>query len=453
MAMSGDVAYALSKKYVKDTLEGAGALKGEDGVDGKSAYQIAVSNGYDGTEVEWLESLNGTDGKDGESYDDTEIKNAIAGKLDINGNGSCLTYDYITQELEPINTGGMENYYGRVITPATLGINTGKLYGLKEYDGKIYAFGHNYFGYTENIENEPFTTLIDSSVQIQYGTGMFCDFIQNNMGIYILTDGNCLYMYEEGSPTVNLWSTDHQIDEFITTRCGVYGLSRTNKCIFSFDGTGNFHFVYEFPDTIYQAAYDSEGSILVATASDLVYFNPFENVWNSWGEQFGSLAFDGMDTIVAITCADDVFIALTRNGQICENRFDYRSRSFKHIYWGECVTSVITALPNYPNYCLMNGNDCALYITDSRVWYSDLLDSSSFGDSVGVLANNISYGYEYKRLYSNGTFYFPYNDTVVGIDLKKETKPVVADLQALTKENNRLKKIIEELEERISFLE
>lgn len=35
------------------------------GKDGKSAYQIAVDNGFIGTEAEWLASLNGTDGRDG----------------------------------------------------------------------------------------------------------------------------------------------------------------------------------------------------------------------------------------------------------------------------------------------------------------------------------------------------------------------------------------------------
>ena len=34
---------------------------GDDGKDGKSAYEIAVENGFDGTEEEWLESLQGQD--------------------------------------------------------------------------------------------------------------------------------------------------------------------------------------------------------------------------------------------------------------------------------------------------------------------------------------------------------------------------------------------------------
>lgn len=38
---------------------------GPQGPTGKSAYQIALENGFVGTEVEWLASLNGTNGSDG----------------------------------------------------------------------------------------------------------------------------------------------------------------------------------------------------------------------------------------------------------------------------------------------------------------------------------------------------------------------------------------------------
>ena len=50
------VTLALAKKYIKTSLAGAGALKGEDG---KSAYQIAKEEGFVGTKTEWLESLKG----------------------------------------------------------------------------------------------------------------------------------------------------------------------------------------------------------------------------------------------------------------------------------------------------------------------------------------------------------------------------------------------------------
>lgn len=45
-------------------LSGEGA-PGEDGADGLSAYQIAVLNGFIGTEVAWLASLEGTPGTNG----------------------------------------------------------------------------------------------------------------------------------------------------------------------------------------------------------------------------------------------------------------------------------------------------------------------------------------------------------------------------------------------------
>lgn len=48
---------------------------------GKSAYEIAVEKGFEGTEEEWLESLKGVDGKDGEDgLDGTNGKNGTDGK-------------------------------------------------------------------------------------------------------------------------------------------------------------------------------------------------------------------------------------------------------------------------------------------------------------------------------------------------------------------------------------
>ena len=38
---------------------------GAGGADGKSAYEIAVEQGFEGDETAWLESLKGADGKDG----------------------------------------------------------------------------------------------------------------------------------------------------------------------------------------------------------------------------------------------------------------------------------------------------------------------------------------------------------------------------------------------------
>ena len=47
--------------------DGADGRNGTDGKDGLSAYDIALKNGFVGTESEWLESLKGKDGSDGNS--------------------------------------------------------------------------------------------------------------------------------------------------------------------------------------------------------------------------------------------------------------------------------------------------------------------------------------------------------------------------------------------------
>ena len=53
------VTYALAKRYVKASLAGAGALKGDPG---ESAYEVAVRNGYSGSEQDWISSLVGKPG-------------------------------------------------------------------------------------------------------------------------------------------------------------------------------------------------------------------------------------------------------------------------------------------------------------------------------------------------------------------------------------------------------
>lgn len=57
----GDNMWALIKPKV-GTIKGE---KGDAGADGKSAYEVAVANGYSGTQAQWLASLKGADGAPG----------------------------------------------------------------------------------------------------------------------------------------------------------------------------------------------------------------------------------------------------------------------------------------------------------------------------------------------------------------------------------------------------
>lgn len=45
-----------------------------DGLDGLSAYEIAVARGFRGTPDEWLASLRGADGADGRSVDRSDVE-------------------------------------------------------------------------------------------------------------------------------------------------------------------------------------------------------------------------------------------------------------------------------------------------------------------------------------------------------------------------------------------
>lgn len=48
------ITLALAKKYVQESISDI-----INGKDGKSAYDIAVENGFEGSEKEWLDSLKG----------------------------------------------------------------------------------------------------------------------------------------------------------------------------------------------------------------------------------------------------------------------------------------------------------------------------------------------------------------------------------------------------------
>lgn len=60
----GDNMWTLIKPKVS-TIKGEKGDKGDAGANGKSAYEVAVANGYSGTQAQWLASLKGADGAPG----------------------------------------------------------------------------------------------------------------------------------------------------------------------------------------------------------------------------------------------------------------------------------------------------------------------------------------------------------------------------------------------------
>lgn len=62
-----------------------GSSDGGNGRDGFSAYQIALANGFKGTEEEWLDSLHGKDGKAGKAFTYADFTQEQLNALKVKG--------------------------------------------------------------------------------------------------------------------------------------------------------------------------------------------------------------------------------------------------------------------------------------------------------------------------------------------------------------------------------
>lgn len=63
------------------------------GLDGKSAYQIAVENGFEGTEEEWLESLEGKEGYSPSVQLERKENGVLITAINQDGQESQMIYD------------------------------------------------------------------------------------------------------------------------------------------------------------------------------------------------------------------------------------------------------------------------------------------------------------------------------------------------------------------------
>lgn len=70
---------AVANGYLGSESDWLDSLSGVDGDDGASAYEVAVANGFSGSEVEWLESLVGEDGDDGASAYEIAVSEGFSG--------------------------------------------------------------------------------------------------------------------------------------------------------------------------------------------------------------------------------------------------------------------------------------------------------------------------------------------------------------------------------------
>lgn len=98
----------------KNGADGTNGQDGKDGIDGKSAYEIAIANGFFGTESEWLESLKGSDGKDG--TDGQPGKDGVDGKdgvtPDMSDYPNKTDFEALQQKLQSLQDSTMDYIMG-----------------------------------------------------------------------------------------------------------------------------------------------------------------------------------------------------------------------------------------------------------------------------------------------------------------------------------------------------
>ena len=124
-----------------------------DGVNGKSAYQIAVDNGFIGTEAEWLASLRGADGytpqKGVDYFDGVDGYTPVKGKDYFDGaKGDPFRYeDFTAEQLASLKGEKGDPFTYADFTPE-------QLETLKGADGYTPVKGVDYF---DGEKGDPFT--------------------------------------------------------------------------------------------------------------------------------------------------------------------------------------------------------------------------------------------------------------------------------------------------------
>ena len=105
------------KKMNADFTDGTRALNGKpgkNGADGKSAYEIALKNGFEGTEPEWLESLKGQNGKDGKDGKDgrngVDGENGMPGLPGLDGKDGKHAYIFTSTGTGSAYIGSIDDY-------------------------------------------------------------------------------------------------------------------------------------------------------------------------------------------------------------------------------------------------------------------------------------------------------------------------------------------------------
>lgn len=155
----------------------------ENGSDGLSAYEIAVRNGFIGSESEWLESLKGDPGKDGESG-----SNGSSGKTPYIGSDG---YWYIDGEnLGYLASQGRYVWKDFTIETSNFGGPIGYIYYLDYFDFSDTSVK----SYASELSGKIKFKVDD--VNIQYDTAYYTFKANSNGRFYLKGSSNSLSILE-----------------------------------------------------------------------------------------------------------------------------------------------------------------------------------------------------------------------------------------------------------------
>ena len=136
-----------------------------------NAYDIAVKNGFVGTEQEWLESLKGANGKDGEDLDIQDVYEASGYQGDLLG----FISEYLKVDVQEDND--VETLAQNVLSVVSI-----------------------YCGFTKTVETNNgwplFGTSTETQVYCSAGSGVILDLNQQAGSAYIVTNYHVIYDME-----------------------------------------------------------------------------------------------------------------------------------------------------------------------------------------------------------------------------------------------------------------
>lgn len=157
---------------------------------GLSAYELAVRNGYQGTESQWLESLKGDDGQDGEDGVNYEDIRKLYNDLKTNGeyNGTFLQFvkDYIS-----VYDIGSDVVANQCVLSS---VSVSCYYSVNNLD------------------------------YISAGSGIIYDIDEENNNVYIVTNYHVIYVYQNYGVAedinINLYGSEDVTDEISCSYVG-----------------------------------------------------------------------------------------------------------------------------------------------------------------------------------------------------------------------------------------